>query len=244
MSTPLYSTIYLIIVIWISHASSYQGAGDRGTTYKAVITGNSVTLSSTQHNIDDDCCSFASGVTYDEITQCDLHKISHIETILYEEQCLSHCNPFNIYNSDQRNWNCITNYSLLTQYQHTCKGVINGSIWNQYVHQCPSCFNVSIAEYDSLCRSSNGREFIMDTYISENCECIDLTLFLVVIVLIISTMSILIGMLILWYRFNIYLVNQHLKQRAMEGMHHLIATEEEIPMEIDLNDLQSDEDDD
>ena len=189
------------------------------------------------HNDRSDCCAFVSGVEYEDIRSCDTDKIREIERTLSNGQCLHHCDPFEYGDASDRNWNCITNYALLVQYYHICNGSVNETVWNEYSWHCPQCYNVGLDEYDSLCRSGDGREFVFDTFTSENCGCRDITLFLVVIILLLSLLAILIGMVALWYKFNVCLVNQHFKERQSRRLIDAIATEE-----IGLNDMQSNDD--
>ena len=98
----------------------------------------------------------------------------------------------------------------------------------------------SILEYKSICTSVDGED-LLDVYIADNCDCKDITLFLVIIIEIIALLGILIGMFILWYRFNVYKVNQHLKQKRLTAM--AVNKLGHNPQEIILNDITNDDQD-
>ena len=188
-----------------------------------------------------DCCSHASGIEYNDIDTCDGYKIDEIEYILNINDCLFYCDPFHYYlETNIRNWQCIENYALWVQYYHICNDLdmnhkINSSMYNDYKWHCPQCYNTSINEYKSVCTSVNGQK-LLDAYISENCDCKDITLFLVIVILIAALLSILIGMFILWYRFNIYKINQHLREKRLTAINQIINN----PEEVVLNDITSD----
>lgn len=194
-----------------------------------------------------DCCSFISGLEYNDIITCDQYKIDEIEYTLSRESCLFYCDPYHYYlETDIRNWNCIKNYALWVQYYYICNDLgmidmINISMYNDYKWHCPYCYNKSKEEYKSICTSVDGEQ-LLNVYIEDNCDCKDITLFLVIIIEIAALLCILIGMFILWYRFNIYKVNQHLKEKKLTAM--AINQLGHNPQEIVLNDITNDGNDD
>eukprot|EP01083_Nonionella_stella_P019428 53990_1 len=194
-------------------------------------------------NKKDDCCAHVSGIEYTDINGCDVDNIEAIEDTLSTKNCLFYCNPWEYYvEGDERNWDCITNYALWVQFYHVCAEMnsgdrVNLTMWNDYRWHCPMCYNVSTEQYKSVCRSSDGKQEILNVYSAENCDCRDVTLFLVVIIEITALLAILLGMFVLWYRFNVTLVKEHLKHEAeMEAVNTQNITEEVI-----LNDMDSDD---
>eukprot|EP01084_Bolivina_argentea_P234632 395015_1 len=234
------------IVSWVvSNISNFVCTRSIGSI-ESIDSGELIEIHNNQVNKnitkkESDCCVHASGIEYNDIKTCDLYKIQEIEYLLSTQNCLYYCNPFHFYlETNHRNWDCIINYALWVQLYYICDDLdsienINITMWNDYRWHCPMCYNISTNEYKSICRSNDGKQELLNTYINEHCDCKDVTLFLVIIIEITALLSILIGMFILWYRFNVIKVKQHLREKGFLQP----VTAPNLTEEIVLNDIDS-----